>query len=346
MFWHDDHFQVFAQSLEIAVSKYDESRPQPGVDADFLLLQKNQVESLVSLEEQWKQTLIAHAWGPKVYRQFVEFIREEVGNILSARPYFRERQTHFVQFISPALRNKDPEALYPHRINASFILWALKEMPWKPKSPVVTIADQIFKLRNELVEMNMPLAISRARIFGARAPKNHLSQMDLVQLAAEGLLVAIDKFVPPFSRVFRSVAIGRMVSYFIQAHSHSLIHFYPSDVRKIYRARKIMSSAGDIDGAELAERVNSGVDTAGGRGRKTSPEELSQLLAGADVSSTFWYAIDEGEEALPGDRFSAPPESQPDVTYEEAEAYCAMYSAISKLTIFEQKLLRLRGVSL
>jgi DNA-directed RNA polymerase specialized sigma subunit len=43
--------------------------------------------------------------------------------------------------------------------------------------------------------------------------------MDLVQIAVEGLISAVDKFVLPFSRAFRAVAIGRITGNFITSYS-------------------------------------------------------------------------------------------------------------------------------
>lgn len=350
MFWHDDHFQVFANALETAMEQYKEPPIQPHEDG-FLELQQKQVESLIELEEKWKQTLLEHPLGPSMYEAFVKYVRGTLGNILSARPYFRERQSYFAEHIAPALKGWDVEGLYPHRINASFISWTLKQAPWPSTSPIVQIADEIFKLRNEIVEINMPLAISRARIFGNRTSKDHLSQMDLVQLAAEGLLIAINKFVPPFSRVFRSVAIGRMVSLFIQNYSDNLVHFYPSDRRKIYRARKVLSIHGDMDMSQLVCRVNEGVDDQN-RGGITTESELWQLLSGSDLTSIEVVVSagvpDGGEEggATFFDCFAAPETDHPDQVYEQAEAFGALCRAIEQLSVYEQKLLRLKGVDI
>ena len=177
-------------------------------DEDFTQKQKRQVEALINAEKQFKKILQKDCRGHLVYKAFINFIVKD--NILAARPYFRERQSAFSSGISPAIRKGKYKRLYKFNINFPFISFCLQILPWKPGSRVRKAANLVFKLRKELIELNMPLAISRARIFKQKTPSSHLSYMDLVQIAMEGLINAIDKFVLPYTPVFRSVIIGRL----------------------------------------------------------------------------------------------------------------------------------------
>jgi len=214
----DPHFRQFANSLESAIANYRKKDSKKFL-VDFFLQQKKQVETLIALERDFRHALIGHSEGVKIYREFVDYICNKRKNILDARPYFRERQNVFTQQISDALRRKSERALFRFNFNYRFIQFVLSRRVWKPKSRISKLAREITKVRNELIVTNMPLAISRARIFYGRTPKAHLAYMDFIQIACEGLMSGIDKFVPPFSRAFRAVAIGRMTGNFIDQFS-------------------------------------------------------------------------------------------------------------------------------
>jgi DNA-directed RNA polymerase specialized sigma subunit len=347
----DSHFRLFAGQLEKAIEKYG------GVDEIVIVeRQRKQVERLVSLERKFRRTLVKHYWGPAVYRDFIKMITEERGNILAARPFFRERQDVFTAKISKALRDKKEKRLYPFAINYQFVKFVMDSRKWRQTrkgGKIVKLADQISALRTELIEMNMPLAISRARIFWSRTPKSHLSYMDLVQISCEGLMSAVDKFCLPYSKVFRSVAIGRIVGNFIESYSETLVHFYPQDKRKIYRANKGISKLsperGDsIDFSKLADEVNRDVDA----NQRTNPNELSHLIAAASHVSTDAPSpedITAGVNHSAGvtssvDKYAADESCQPDHQYETAELTTTVRNAYAELTLVEQKLLRLKGV--
>jgi RNA polymerase sigma factor (sigma-70 family) len=334
----DPHFRIFASSLESAIERFGKTE-----DEDFLSRQKRQVDTLIALEKEFKETLLSIAVGEKIYNNFVKFICNERKNILDARPYFRERQETFTQHISKALRKRNAKGLYRFRFNYRFVQFVMNVRAWKPRSMITRLARQIGEVRNELVTMNMPLAISRARIFYGRTPKAHLSYMDFIQIACEGLMSGIDKFVPPFSKAFRAVAIGRMIGNFIEQYSETAIHFFPVDKRKIYRGKKLMGRlVGEVDYDELAKKVNAGVEPA----HRTNASEIANLMAAASTVSTDTPTSDDDEETTRvADRFAAPADCQPDVIYEKTSTMRRLAEAVKTLTPFEQKMLRLKGIS-
>ena len=341
----DPHFRFFARALEAEIERCGETD-----DEDFLTRQKRQVDTLIALEKEFRETLIASSHGERVYEAFIKYICDERRNILDARPYFRERQGTFTQRISKALRRRNAKELYRFRFNYRFVRFVLGARKWARGSMIVKLARQINAVRNELCTMNLPLAISRARIFYSRTPKAHLSYMDFINIAAEGLLAGIDKFVPPFSKKFRSCAIGRMTGNFIEQYSETMIHFYPPDKRKIYRANKLAGRTVDaLDYDKLAVGVNK--DKKGKPVEslhRTTPTEIADLMAAASTVSMDQPAgeDDEDQPARIADRFAAPASTQPDVIYEEADTHRQLAAAMLKLTPFERKLLLLKGVGI
>jgi DNA-directed RNA polymerase specialized sigma subunit len=332
-----EHFRFFATALKAAIARCETVDKK-----DFLDLQNRQVDKLVELEERFKQELQAHRWGASVYEGFIHHICNVKRNILDGRPYFRERQEHFTEVVSVALHDRNTLALYSSRFNYRFVRFAIEFKPWPKRGSLYKIFKEIEKVRNELVTMNMPLAISRAKIFYSRTPRSHLSYMDEIQTCAEGLLSAVDKFVPPFSPAFRSTAIGRMTGNLISSYSETLIHFWPTDKRKIYRANKVVGKHGKgVDPSVMVSSVNEGVVGS----LSTSPAEIADLLAAASTISSDLPIGEDGnaDVAIMSaiDRYAAPESSQPDVAFEKREALEVVMNASEELPLKYKKLLAL-----
>jgi len=345
------HFRQFALSLErvIAKNKYAKASEE-----DVVATQKIQIENLTSLETQWREAVIAHRLGASAYKAFVFHILQERRNILAARPYFRERQPVFTASISPAFKQADYERLYPFHINWTFISFIMRTINWPKKSKVFLLAQQIKLARTELVELNLPLAISRSRIFWSRTPKGHLSFMDFISISTEGLLAAVDKFVLPYTPVFCSVAIGRMVGNLIENFSDTMLHFYPTDRRKIYRANKFLSKRvndkNDWAAPGMVAAVNDGANTK----QLTCENEISNLLAAATVLP-IGNSKNQSENGSGGmeckvstghiNSLESPEETRPDIATENSELLGALHMATRGLSVFEKKLLRMKGIN-
>ena len=340
------------------------ARSNPDPNEPFNDRQRRQLQTLVELEKLFREALVRHSEGARAYKAFMRKIcdRGQNGNILTARPYFRERQEICNGPISDALEARHEKGLYPWAVNYNFVAFILKAYDWAPKSRVRIIAKKIELARKELIETNMPLAISQARIFWSKspvkAPSTHLTYLDFVQIAADGLTSAVDKFVLPkredfatdaewksmFGK-FRPMAVQRMVGNFIEEYSRTLVHFFPKDKRKLYRANKLLHKFhGNLDLVKLAQDVN---QDAKGRtvpkSHQTTPEDLVGLLAAATgVASIDDTGTDNEGNLL--DRYADNAEKQPDVEYERTEAYTAMHTAMARLSVFDRKLLKLKGV--
>jgi RNA polymerase sigma factor (sigma-70 family) len=339
------HFKYFQASLKEAIRKYGKL-----TDEEFTTIQCEQIERLAAHEKDFRLTLVGSSVGEDVYGHFVSFIRDEKRNILMARPYFRERQDVFSEKISVALETRNVATITDYHVNYQFVSLVMRharktkiELP----AGLLKIARSIEKSRHELVVMNLPLVIQRAKIFWGRTPKSHLSFMDLVQIGCEGLIAAVDKFVLPYSELFRSVAIGRMVGNFIEWYSDTLLHFFPSDRRKIYRANKVRAKAPNeaLDFDELAAAVNEPDKDGNLPKDMTDSDEIADLVAAASAVSADVRVPGEPDVPSSVARYEAPPECRPDVQVEAAEASAKLMAAVETLPLLDRKLLRLKGIA-
>lgn len=347
-YYYDDGFKLFTQVLETKLEN------QPAyTEEDLARHQRTQIRQLVALEKKFRKTLLAHKSGPTLYKEFVELICVEKGNILSARPYFRERQDVFTEYISSALKKGSATGIYKFRINWLFISWVMKQRKWRPQSEIRLISNEIYEIRKALLEENLPLAISQARGFYGSTPRSHMEFMDIVQVQCQGLLLAIDKFCPPTDergmtdeesldayRSFRAVAIGIMSRDRVNDYSQTLIHYYPRDRQKIYWANKMLRKFVDeVDHEIIANEINLNLKA----NEKTTPEEIADLLATSTTVSADYAAEPEGDtvvESAVGDE-----NLRPDVVAESNDLHEQLGEAMVGLTLFEQKFLQLQGVT-
>ncbi len=359
-----EHFKQFADSLSSTLEEYGKLE-----DGSLLDLQRSQLEKLMGLETQFRDFLIQHRWGEGVYKLFIDRICIQNGNILTSRPYFRERQDVCIGPISQALDQKNHVGLYRFNFNFLFVQFVLQARRWPEGSKLRKLAVEIKAAREHIVKLNMPLAISQARVFWSKAPARtaftHLTFMDFVQIACDGLLSAVDKFVPPSAkkfknpvqlreewRRFRPMMCQRMVGNFIESYSETMVHFYPKDKRKLYRANKYLgkNSGSVVDFDRVTVAVNR---DAKGRmipsSARTTSAEISNLLSAASnlgPTDSSTNASNPDAEDNPLDRYASEREAQPDNQYEKVEVMHKMNQAMQQLSVFERKLLRLKGIAL
>lgn len=345
-----EEFKEFAKSMKAVIDQYEKS-------ADTSGQQELQVIELLSLEKQFRDALNADPDGVKVWATFIHSIVYERGNILTARPYFRERQGRFSQYISPALKNEDPAEISKYNINYQFIAFVMKNVDERLRGVLLPLEKKVKFLRNKMVEMNMPLAINRARVFYSRTPRSHLTYMDLVMIAAAGMLHGIDKYAPDETGIvnpkqFRSTVIGVMGGCFLNDYNQTLLHFFPQDKRKLYRAHKVVGRQGPLmDFQEIADLVNiDPVDMVGKDFIKnpTNADEIAEILAAASTVSAD--SLNDKHDSNfdirpePITRFAAPDSCRPDIKMQVKNDTGIMFQAINALSIWEQKILRLKGV--
>lgn len=333
----DPHFKSFIRSLEGVIAGLGEE--------NTTARQKAQVEGLVKLEKRFRRALIRHHLGKKVYQKFISYIMDEKRNILEARPFFRERNTVFTSQISDILRNRSHRGLFRFHFNYQFIAFVMKAENWRPRSTISKLYAEIVQARKELIELNLPLAISQARMFWGKMQKSHISYLDFIQIATEGLISAVDKFCLPYSTVFRTVATHRAKGLFIHNFSETSMHFYPKDRRRLYQAYKFirMQQGKDYQIEDLVKHINSQLKP----NEHTDVSEMVSLLNSASVISASSAPVEVDEDDRQQsvmDRYASPRSEQPDIQNEDKEAQCAMYEAIGELRVLDRKLLRMKGV--
>lgn len=342
----DLHFRSFAKSLELVIAGYVD----PDMPKDRQERQRLQIKQLLDREKQFRLALIRTQYGTETYEAFIKHIRDELRNTLAARPFFRERQSIFSSEISPALHSRKAKALMRFHFNYQFIAWCMSQRKWNRNTSLPRLFREIQIARAELIDTNTPLAISRARIFFKFNPAAHLEFMDVVQTAVEGLIAAVDKFVPAENAALAGVACQRMTGNFIEAATEPLIHFYPREKKKAYRAHKARKIFGDD-----VERITKFVNTDPKTGKQLPAEERStadevvDLMAAASTVSADTavpHVFHDGDAESMISSYAADESCQPDIQVEARETYMEIQSNFQHLSVLERKVLRMRGVEL
>jgi DNA-directed RNA polymerase specialized sigma subunit len=309
--------------------------------------QKQQFEELVNAERLFHETLLSCRISTEMYKKYIQLIRICNQNILSARPYFRESSETFSTKITPALKAKDPEALKAFGINFHMVKFMKDSWIgiWPKKLEI--LFRRVERARTILIQNNLPLAINRAKLFYRKTPKGHLTFLDMIEVSSMGLCAAIDKYTGEFKKNFVGVCIGRIVGNLIDVFSETVMHFYPSDRRVLYRANSIRGRQGIADITELTKAVNDSfvADIAEG---KTAPKpvtvtELAYLMSAASLISSDSNAGEEGfgvYSYTPDDAESA------EEMLGRKQQISQMATLARKLPLVNQKVLRLKGIEI
>lgn len=281
---HDDNalFRFFIKTMNEIL---DENEEVDGRNQKLLL------EDLFKLEDDFRITLISEAQGKVIYSDFVDFIKNEKGNILSARIYFRERQDVFSSKISNSFKTGKSYLLYRFKINYNFAKWVCERYKGPKAKRLNLLYKKIIDIRKVLCENNIPLAINRAKIFWSKTPTSHLEYMDFIQNANEGLMNAIDKFVPPYKTVFRSVAIGRMTLNMLTDHNSTVVKMSPTEKRILYRANNARVKAKLTDINDVLEYVRLSF-------KNVTKEKLENILSSATGVASLDKESDDDSVSL------------------------------------------------
>lgn len=311
-------------------------------------IQKEQVEELLDAEKKFKETILRYRQATQIYRRFLQRVCIQNKNILSARPYFRETATSFSKRITPAIKEENIETLQTFDINYQFIKFIRESWLGPFPKRAEQLYERVHKARTILIENNMPLAINRAKLFYRKTPKSHLTLMDFIGICAMGLAAGIDKWCGEYSPVFRSVCIGRMVGNMIDSYSETMLHFYPSDKRILYKAHTIRGRRGIDEINELTEAVNTSFKQDELEG-KTIPKndinvsELSSLMNAASTVSADATVNDEGYGVY---HFTMDTSQDIEEAYMERESTSQMLTLAKKLPMIHRKILKLKGIKL
>jgi DNA-directed RNA polymerase specialized sigma subunit len=338
--YFDNSLYILADELTRAIGNNEDGSDQ-----------KKQVEKLMALEKSFKNSILKFKQANEIYRKFILLVVVQNRNILSARPFFREKADIFSSQITPAIKDGKIRVLQKFHINYLLIKFVRDNWvgPFPEKSQ--KFFDQVVEARRRLIENNMPLAINRAKLFYRKVPRNHVSLMDMIGIAAMGLISGVDKWVGDYSPVFRSVCIGRMAGNLIESYSETMLHFYPSDRHVLYRANSIAYRQDIQDFNELAEAINKSFVQDKEEGKKTNfkkinGSELASLMKAASTMST----------TLPGQEGETPAEvyemqdlnSEVDMENDivQRDSMNHMISSALGLPLMHQKVLRLKGIKI
>lgn len=316
-------------------------------------IQEEQVNELMDAERKFKETILKYRQSTQVYKKFLQKVCVTNKNILSARPYFRETAVTFSKKITPIIKacskNENMiEELKQFDINYQFIKFIRNSWLGPFPKRAEQLYNRVHVARNKLIENNMPLAINRAKLFHRKTPKGHLTLIDFINICAMGLAAGVDKYVGKYSPVFRSVCIGRMVGNMIDSYSETMLHFYPSDKRVLYKAHTIRGRKGITDIAELTAAVNQAFKEDKEEG-KTIPKsdidvsELSALMSAASTVSADATVNEEGQGV-----YQFTPDETQDIEgkYIEQEDTSRMLAAAKTLPLMHQKILKLKGIKI
>lgn len=218
--------------------------------------QSKMFNKMFKIERNIRTLLVSHPAGRDMYKLFMKHIKEDKPTILDARIYFRERQDTFTKKITKAFYSSAPSKLYRHRINFVFVRWVLANYKGGKKAELNKLFEELSEVRKTISEKNLPLAINRAKLFSFKVKGGSIDYMDLIQSASEGLLHAIDKFVPPYKYVFGTTAIGRMTGSMSNETTSTILKMSPTEKRILYRAKNAKVKEGLTDVNEVAEYVS------------------------------------------------------------------------------------------
>lgn len=309
-------------------------------------IQKEQVEELLDAENKFKLHIMKYKASTWVYEAFWQKICLQNKNILSARPYFRESAITFSKKITPAIKATDIETLKTFNINYQLVKFIKDNWKGKWDDRMEKLYQRVFVARTKLIQNNMPLAVNRAKLFYRKTPKSHLTLIDFIGICAMGLAAGVDKWNGPYSPVFRSVCIGRMVGNLIDSYSETMLHFYPSDKRILYKAHTLRSRKGIDDVKELTEAVKNAFKEDAKEGKsipknKIDVGELSSLMQAASIVSADATVNDEGFGIY---SFTMDEKQDIEKEYVEKEATDKMLYLAKSLPVLHKKILRLKGL--
>lgn len=317
--------------------------------------QEKHVNDVNRLEQLFKKQLMKQAPDKLegIYLKFIHYIKHEVGNILSSQSYFREKKNVFKK-ISKNIQNNEVKELMKFQANFNLIQfikdnWG-SDLPELPKKTY----DRFVAKRAMLIENNIPLAINRALLFYRKTTETTLSLMDLINICILGLVVGIDKYCGPYTKVWRSVCIGRMMGYLIKEYSDTFIKLFPSDRKILYRANILRYREKIDDIADLTKALNESFKNDKKNGMSApskliSKEYIEQLFNSAHYYSADSSAQTEETEDDEGSNFYKYDHTDYETSFtiseeiERADMSQQLRHSLNELDIISRKVIRMKG---
>jgi len=314
--------------------------------------QKEQFDLMYSLERKFQYHVCKSAQCEKVYMKFIIHVKKELGNILKAKGYFREKKDVFSKHISGAIKNDDAKELMKYQMNYNLVLFIVNN--WKGELTKYSkhYFQELTDARAILIENNTPLALNRAKKFYSAQKYTDLELIDFVSICMHGLITGIDKFVGEYSRKLIGVSIGRMVGFMIKENSKTFLKMYPSDHKVLYRASSLRNRLKITQMNILKDAVIASFEEDKKNGRSVPSKKITEQylnsLFNAIHSSSVLYSESEAESDNTINLYDMTPSNDlgTEEKVEKLDNYSKMNEAIKKIEIIERKVIKLKGVTL
>lgn len=321
----DFNYQIFLKDLNRFLKNFDVSFNDQGKLLNLLIKKEKELQNFLFKNKILKKKII---YG------FLQLVLKEKKRKSLAIVFLRERQDVFYKKIAKLLNYQNGLKLANYRFNYVFFDWVHKNFynEIKDKNKFLTLFEEIKKIRNDLCSLNVPLAINRAKIFWSKAAaKNNLEFNDLVQMCCVGLLNAIDKYVPPYRKVFASTIIGRMTAYMLESQNSAFIKNTPLEKKILYYIRTLLYNFN----LDLEKDINFVTQSVYEKfGKKMSADELKNLVAASEAPiSLFDSEISNKINNLQSNDF---------FMEQDIDFYYHLTAAINDLSILEKKVLLLK----
>lgn len=304
-----------------------------------------ELKKLMQLEIKFTKRLRSVAGGKQAYKDFITYIVEE-RDLREARPYFRERLDTYKDTVNPAIKKRKPEILHKLKMNFLFCSFAMERKDEEGKSIGMigkdAVLDNIYidlkTVRAGIIHKHLHYALNKAKIFN-RGIGHIVDFGDLIQIANEALIIAVDKYViDDNSSPFHTMAIGRMISHLISSGDQALsVAVGGQASRRLYQIRKLLEKTPGLNTAELAAII------------KVAEEEISLLINAVSIKSLDEPLDKEGsvgeitlKDFLPS---LADEHNDPYLYLEKKDLLETAAQIFQTLTLLEQKALRLKGVN-
>ncbi len=284
-------------------------------------------KKLILLEEVWRDTLLTSVEGEEVYEKFIDYILNVRKNILDCRPYFRIRQKEFINNVNPYIRKKKPKSLHKLRINSAFISWCMIEYKGPYKKELDDLSKQITEVRSDFITRNFPLILNRIKLIHHTS---NLEMPDLISLASNAALVALDKFAPNvdkvtgepiYTSVILSSIIARINAVVNQNADGQQLHLYPSDKKLFIEICRLKKDG--LENSDIATKI------------KISEYEVGRFLNGIYVDN-----IQDDEKIFQEENILRIPDKAVSM-YEEQEV---LKKSTDDLSVLERKILILKNL--
>jgi DNA-directed RNA polymerase specialized sigma subunit len=291
--------------------------------------------ALIKKEEEFAKFLTSRGAGRKLYEEFTRHVIKSKGGINTGKTYFRLREIDAVATVNSSIKSHQLGKLYLAPINYNFCCFIMGKILGKYKDLDVMFKEICF-LRDEIITRHLYLSLNQAKVFGSGSFTGN-SLEDLIQIANEALISAVDKYViNEDSSTFQQMAIGKMLAAMIEkGYVYSSAHFGPMAKKKIYNIRRVIQANPEFNTADISKVLG------------IAEEEIDALIS---ASASMEVALDKPLKDIDNKKFSdiiADNDSAAGTNnFEEDDALKTMSNCFRKLTLLEQKVLRLKGVKI